>query len=116
MIRPVYAHEQGGKDPRRVRNSGAASGEMTPMLPVYYNGKPLAGNYSYGNPFAEGWKHFTGETYREGQEAIRAAQDEQFNQRLNQMIGTSKGLTPTQRYAPLVAVVVLGSIFYALNR
>ena len=110
MIRPTYAHEAGGRDPRRVRNAGNDSPHATPMLPVYYNGKPLAGNYSYGNAVGDAvgqaWKDLSGQTHREQQEQVRKEQDERFAKQLAQVTRSAAPLSAGAMAMPLVVVVV----------
>jgi hypothetical protein len=109
MIRPTYAHEAGGRDPRRVRNAGNDSPHATPMLPVYYNGKPLAGNHGYGGAedfLASTWKDISGQTHKEQQEKVRKEQDERFAKQLAQMTGSVAPPSAGAMAMPLVAILV----------
>lgn len=109
MIRPTYAHEAGGRDPRRVRNAGNDSPHATPMLPVYYNGKPLAGNHGYGNSVGDAvgqaWKEVSGQTHREQQEKLRQEQDARFNAQLQAMVAGSQPTGAGAMALPLIVVV-----------
>ena len=115
MIRPTYAHEAGGRDPRRVRNAGNDSPHATPMLPVYYNGKPLAGNHGYGNAIGDAvgqaWKDVSGQTHREQQEKVRKEQDERFAKQLAAMTGSGAPPSAGAMAIPLLAMVVGVGLF-----
>jgi hypothetical protein len=115
MIRPIYAHEKHGVDKQLVRNAGHESDFNSPNLPIYYNGRPLAGNHSYGNILFDAWDEVSGKNAADAQIAQREADQAAFDAKLAALAGNSS--PSPQSIAPVVAsVLVLGLIGWAVFR